>query len=49
MPETAELLHLDNIFIPANQAIGFEGNGLDEQIAFLPIRSLTYSTNTTIK
>jgi len=34
MPETAELLHLDNIFIPANQAIGFEGNGLDEQIAF---------------
>lgn len=34
MPETAELLHLDNIFIPANQAIGFEGKGLDEQIAF---------------
>lgn len=34
MPEAAELLHLDNIFIPANQAIGFDGNGLDEQIAF---------------
>lgn len=34
MPETAELLRLDNIFVPANQAIGFEGNGTDEQIAF---------------
>lgn len=32
--ETAELLHLDNVFIPANQAIGFRGNGIDEQIAF---------------
>lgn len=34
MPETAELLRLDNVFVPANQAIGFEGKGQDEQIAF---------------
>lgn len=34
-PETAELLYLDNIFIPANQAISFKGNGTDEQTAFL--------------
>lgn len=34
LPETAELLRLDNIFIPANQAIGFRGSGIDEQTAF---------------
>lgn len=33
-PETVELLRLDNIFIIANLAIGFVGNGKDEQIAF---------------
>lgn len=33
-PETAELLKLDNIFIPANRAIGFKGNGIEEQTAF---------------
>lgn len=33
-PETAELLYLDNIFNIANQAIGFRGNGIEEQIAF---------------
>ena len=33
-PETAELLHLDNIFTPANMAIDFKGNGIDEQTAF---------------
>lgn len=33
-PETAELLHLDNIFIPANMAMGFKGNDIDEQTAF---------------
>lgn len=34
LPETAELLHLDNLFTIANQAIGFRGKGLDEQKAF---------------
>ena len=34
LPETAELLHLDNIFLPANMAIGFKGKGIDEQKAF---------------
>ncbi len=33
-PETAELLHLDNIFIPANQAAGYQGKDIDEQTAF---------------
>lgn len=33
-PETSELLHLDNIFTLANMAIGFRGNGIDEQKAF---------------
>lgn len=33
-PETAELLHLDNIFSLANLAIGFKGNNIDEQKAF---------------
>lgn len=34
MPQTAELLLLDNIFNPANQAITFMGKGIDEQMAF---------------
>lgn len=32
--ETTELLHLDNIFIPANMAIGFRGRNDAETIAF---------------
>lgn len=34
LPETAEMLNLDNIFLPANMAIGFKGKGIDEQKAF---------------
>lgn len=34
MPETARLLHLDNIFILANQAIDFTGRGPEEEMAF---------------
>lgn len=34
LPETAELLRLDNIFTVANMAIGYRGNGIDEQTAF---------------
>lgn len=33
-PEVSELLRLDNLFNIANQAIGFSGNGNDEQLAF---------------
>lgn len=33
-PESAELLHLDNLFTLANMAVGFRGNGIDEQTAF---------------
>lgn len=34
LPETAELLYLDNTFTPANLAIGFTGKSIDERIAF---------------
>lgn len=34
MPETAEMLRLDNLFSIANQAVGFSGRGQEEQVAF---------------
>lgn len=50
MPETAELLHLDNIFIPANQTIGFRGMSHDEQMAFFTdtIFDITNEKNTKV-